>query len=109
MTTKKYEGTKFNPLTTVKTIDSLPVEEALQININGAAFTISMRTPGEDENLVRGLLHSEGIINDPLFTPDMISEKENKNSAISTVSVTIPENKLGNGYSNKRTLLSVSS
>jgi len=109
MTTKKYEGTKFNPLTTVKTIDSLPVEEALQININGAAFTISMRTPSEDENLVRGLLHSEGIINDPLFTPDMISEKENKNSAISTVSVTIPENKLGNGYSNKRTLLSVSS
>ncbi len=75
MTTKKYEGTKFNPLTTVKTIDFLPVEEALQIKINGAAFTISMRTPGEDENLVVDYYILEGIINDLLFTPNLISRK----------------------------------
>lgn len=37
-------------------------EEPLQININGKPFTIAMRTPGHDEELTRGLLYTEGVI-----------------------------------------------
>lgn len=37
-------------------------EEPLQININGKAFTVAMRTPGQDDELTRGLLFTEGII-----------------------------------------------
>ena len=33
--------------------DYLTVEEALQININGDPFTVTMRTPGNDDELVK--------------------------------------------------------
>lgn len=44
--------------------DCLVVEEPLEIRINGKRFTATMRTPGHDELLTRGLLFSEGIIRD---------------------------------------------
>jgi len=40
-------------------------EEALQIRINEKSYTITMRTPGNDDILAAGLLFSEGIINQP--------------------------------------------
>ena len=63
MATRNYEGKKFEDEAINRIVDALTIEEALQININDKAFTVSMRTPGEDSSLVRGLLHSEGIIN----------------------------------------------
>ncbi len=44
--------------------DCLVVEEPLEIRINGRRFTATMRTPGDDALLARGLLFSEGIIRD---------------------------------------------
>jgi len=109
MATRKYEGKKFDEGESSKIIDALTIEEALQININDQAFTVSMRTPGEDASLVRGLLHSEGIINDSKFNPDIVLKKENEDGIVTIVNVAIPEDKLGAGYSNSRSLLSVSS
>ncbi len=42
--------------------DHLAVEEPLEIQINGSPFTITMRTPGDDFDLVAGFLVSEGVI-----------------------------------------------
>jgi len=42
--------------------DAVAIEEPLQIQVNDANFAITMRTPGDDEALVYGLLLSEGII-----------------------------------------------
>ncbi|HEY7250107.1 MAG TPA: formate dehydrogenase accessory sulfurtransferase FdhD [Methylomirabilota bacterium] len=42
--------------------DHLAVEEPLEIRLAGMAFTVTMRTPGHDEDLVAGLLHAEGVI-----------------------------------------------
>ena len=42
--------------------DHLAVEEPLEIRLGGMAFTVTMRTPGHDEDLVAGLLHGEGVI-----------------------------------------------
>jgi len=109
MATKDYEGRKFNEEGVNKIVDSLTEEQALQIKINDTAFTISMRTPGEDVNLIRGLLHSEGIINDRKFIPDFSFEKQEKMQAQTIVNVVIPKEKLGLSYSNSRSLLSVSS
>ncbi len=109
MATRNYEGRKFEMEATHKIVDALTIEEALQININDTPFTVSMRTPGEDASLVRGLLHSEGVINDIDFHPDVVLKKENDNGIVTIVNVTIPEDKLGDGYSNSRSLLSVSS
>ena len=109
MATRKYEGKKFEANASNKIVDALTIEEALQININDEPFTVSMRTPGEDACLVRGLLHSEGVINDLCFLPDVVLKKENEEGIVTIVNVAIPKDKLGEGYSNSRSLLSVSS
>ncbi len=109
MATRNYQGEKFENDLTKKTNDSLTIEEALQININGKPFTVSMRTPGDDISLVRGMLHSEGIIKNPNYLTDIILKKENEDGIVTIVDLTIPEEELGEGYSNSRSLLSVSS
>lgn len=42
--------------------DFVAVEEPLQIRLNGSDLAITMRTPGNDEELAVGFLHSEGIV-----------------------------------------------
>ena len=109
MATRNYEGKKIDSKGVNKIVDALTVEEALQININDNPFTVSMRTPGEDVSLVRGLLHSEGVINNTKFIPEVSIKKENDNGNVTIVNVNIPETALGEGYTNSRSLLSVSS
>lgn len=109
MATRNYEGKKFEENQAYKTLDALTIEEALQININNKPFTVSMRTPGDDISLVRGLLHSEDLINDVKYNPGLILKRENDKGIVTIVNVDIPENNLGSGYSNSRSLLSVSS
>src|SRR5699024_5495072 len=41
--------------------DTLAVEEPLQIRVDGQALTVTMRTPGDDMDLVHGFLLAEGI------------------------------------------------
>jgi FdhD protein len=48
----------------VPTVDTLAVEEPLEIRLDGRPFQVTMRTPGEDIDLVHGLLHSEQVISD---------------------------------------------
>ena len=109
MATRNYQGKKFNNNNIDKIVDALTIEEALQININNKPFTVSMRTPGNDIELVRGLLHAEGVINNIDFIPEISLKKENDNGIVTIVNVNIPEKELGEGYSNSRSLLSVSS
>jgi FdhD protein len=42
--------------------DPLAVEEPLEVRVNGERLMVTMRTPGDDIDLVHGLLHSEGVI-----------------------------------------------
>jgi FdhD protein len=42
--------------------DAVAVEEPLEIRLGGRRFTITMRTPGDDEELAAGFLHAEGFI-----------------------------------------------
>lgn len=43
----------------------LAVEAILQIRLNGIPYTSTVRTPGDDAVLARGLLYSEGVLPDP--------------------------------------------
>jgi FdhD protein len=45
--------------------DLIAVEEPLEIRVDGRALTVTMRTPGHDEELALGFLYGEGLIGDP--------------------------------------------
>jgi len=109
MGTRNYEGMRFDRQELRATLDTLSVEEALQININNKAFTVTMRTPDDDKYLVRGLLHSEGILTNPNFIPEIKFRKERHKSAVTIADLRVPVDELGVNYNNSRSLLSVTS
>ncbi|MFC0454701.1 formate dehydrogenase accessory sulfurtransferase FdhD [Rhodococcus jostii] len=47
---------------TTRRPDSLAVEEPLEIRVGGRSLAVTMRTPGDDIDLVHGFLLTEGII-----------------------------------------------
>ncbi len=42
--------------------DEVAVEEPLEIRVDGRALAVTMRTPGNDDELALGFLHGEGLI-----------------------------------------------
>ena len=107
MQTFSYEALQIKGKSSQKVNDSLVVEAALQININSEPYTVVMRTPDDDTELIRGLLYAEDIYkSDKKLTLEIIETSENGFCIINAV---IPKTNLGKGYLNKRTLLSVSS
>jgi FdhD protein len=48
--------------TSRRRVETLAVEEPLEIRINGEPFLVTMRTPGDDIDLVHGLLLSESVV-----------------------------------------------
>ena len=102
-----YEALKIKGTTSQKINESLVVEAGLQININKEPYTVVMRTPGDDFELIRGLLYAEDIYkNKDELSLELVEAKEN---GFSIINASIAKEKLGKGYMNKRTLLSVSS
>ena len=107
MQTNTYKGLHVINKKQSITTDELVIEAPLQININTEPYTVVMRTPGNDQDLVLGLLYAEDIYKNSLPIPfEVIEEKFN---IPSIVNVTITPSDLGKGYLTKRTLLSVSS
>ncbi len=45
--------------------DEIAVEEPLEIRVDGRPIAVTMRTPGNDEELALGFLHGEGLIDGP--------------------------------------------
>jgi FdhD protein len=107
MSVNNYQGIKFLNTDSSKVNDNLVIEQALQININKEPFTITMRTPGDDKDLVRGLLYSEDIYKKKENL--LISFLENEEKGITEANTKIDKTLLSDGYSNSRNLLSVSS
>lgn len=107
MQTNMYEGIKIVDDFSSMTQDELVIEAPLQVNINGEPYTVVMRTPGDDEELTRGLLFAEDIYKKQQPVTFEIVEESQSITQIINLKVD-PEN-LGKGYLNKRTLLSVSS
>ena len=107
MQTIKYQGLKITAQTFKNVNDFLVVEAPLQININNEPYTVVMRTPNDDIELIRGLLFAEDIYKKKLPLLFKIIKEEAKVPSI--INIDIPTENLGKGYLNKRTLLSVSS
>jgi FdhD protein len=107
MTTNNYQGKKFNENIISTVNDALTVEEALQININQKPFSITMRTPGNDQELVRGLLYSEDVYRGEKNLDIELAKDEKK--IITEANIKIDESLIRSGYSNSRNFLSASS
>ncbi len=102
-----YEAVKASEHRSARVEDALVIEAPLQISINGDPYTVVMRTPGDDPELIRGLLFAEDIYKEHIpLKLHMVKEEENGTSEINA---TIANEFMGSGYMNQRTLLSVSS
>ena len=64
--------------------DELAVEEPLEIRVDGEALAVTMRTPGEDEELAAGFLAGEGLIGG---TADIVEVGPTRDFAANTVEV----------------------
>jgi FdhD protein len=60
--TRRHPVLRLGPDQAIHRSDTLAVEEPLEIRLDGESFLVTMRTPGDDVDLVHGLLHSEGIV-----------------------------------------------
>lgn len=89
--------------------DYLTVEEALRISINGEPFTVTMRTPGNDEELIRGLLFTEDIYKSDENKYSLKVIQRNNQKVVTSVDVKIDPKLLRKQFINSRNLLSVSS
>src|ERR1700730_3241702 len=59
---KDHDALKWRAGMAVHEYDHLAVEEPLEIRLAGRRFTLTMRTPGHDEELAAGFLFAEGFI-----------------------------------------------
>ena len=59
---KYFPVTRLRDGTLSSLTDALVVEEPLEIRLGSERFTVTMRTPGHDFELTRGLLLTEGVI-----------------------------------------------
>jgi FdhD protein len=60
---RPHRAAKWRDGSTSQVEEHLAVEEPLEIRLAGRRFTLTMRTPGHDEELAAGFLFAEGFIN----------------------------------------------
>ncbi|BDS12585.1 formate dehydrogenase accessory sulfurtransferase FdhD [Aureispira anguillae] len=107
MAVLEYEGQKYQKRKSARVEDVLTIEEVLQITINNFPFTVTMRSPGNDNALIRGLLFSEDVLRDQ--TIDLPIQYRKKNAITTIANVSLDKKLLGAGIKSTRSLLSVSS
>lgn len=100
---RRFEG---GAVETIK--DALTVEAPLEICVNTQPFTVTMRTPGDDTALARGILHTEGLVADP-GAPMSLVETAAEGGTPATVDVEIAPEILTRDFSCERAVLATSS
>src|SRR5215470_5097451 len=65
VTIAHHDAVKWRESSFASIDDALAVEEPLEIRLAGRRFTLTMRTPGHDEELATGFLLAEGFITKP--------------------------------------------
>ena len=109
MEEKRYEGMFYRQGIFSPVLDLLALEESLSISINDIPFTITMRTPGSESDLVRGLLFTEGIYQDIEMHPKLNIVETNVDGYPIKMDVLIPDENLLKEFSGTRSLTSFSS
>jgi len=108
-TTATYKAKRFLSGSKELVDDILTTECALQVCINDKPFTMTMRTPGSDKALVRGLLYSENVVPPVSQSYRYLTSCIDLQGNTSSVNVLIDPSELLEGYQSERSLMSVSS
>jgi FdhD protein len=104
---QEFDGIKFNNKSETNVGDKLTIEGVLELSINDSVFLNTMRTPGNDKQLIRGLLYSENVYTN---TKENLNIKFKYEDDITMMAnVLIPKHLLGEGMNTARSILSVSS
>lgn len=92
--------------------DRIPVESPLQISINQMPFVVTMRTPGQDRELARGLLFTEGVITEKTLDFQTVETKCRRDIPLPVtriIDVQVPPELVHFQEKNLRSLLAASS
>ncbi|MFT5513171.1 MAG: FdhD protein [Bacteroidia bacterium] len=107
--TSKHNASKYT-LSGVKVVEDVLTNEApLQIQVNEKPFSVTMRTPGYEKDLIRGILHSENVFTDKAsaFKTQTLDIDADGNTTL--INAIIPVSQLDFGFDSNRSLTSVSS
>ncbi len=107
--TQAYEALLLRSDDSKKVEDVLTVEHPLSIRINGEPFTLTMQTPGNERELIRGLLFTEGVFKERSGGLNFAEVERSENGFLSVVDVRLDPDKIDFNRVNKRNLLSVAS
>lgn len=108
MSNERYPGLFYNNGIFSSVNDILAVEESLSIAINGESFTVTMRTPGFENDLIRGLLFTEEVYRD-LAEPEIKILETNALGYVISVDVMLPAEKILKNFAGSRNIISASS
>lgn len=109
MAEQPVEGVRYEQGASTPVRDNLVVEAPLEICINGRPFSMTMRTPGDDIALVKGLLFSEGVVNRKGLACDILTEPVPRRAGAVRASVQIPPVYVCDKLLEKRVLISSAS
>lgn len=109
MNTGLYNGIFYNGARFSQVQDVLAIEVALAIAVNGTPFTVTMQTPGNEAELVRGLLFSENIFRSLTEQPVITITGRDERGFINAVQVSIPPQLVLKDFAGTRNVISASS
>ena len=109
MEVKLYKGVIFNGKEFSETEDYIAIEVALSISVNKVPFTVTMQTPGNEFDLARGLLFTEGIVTDKNCIPVIEVVSKNKDGFIDSINFIVDEKFIAKDFAGTRNVISASS
>ncbi len=109
MRVRTIKGVKYDKGAFHQVEDFLSVEQSLKVSVNNTPFTVTMQTPGNEQELVRGLLFTERVYSEINSDPIVTVKEKSDQLYISSVDVVIEESTIGKGFETTRSLVSVSS
>ncbi len=109
MNVKKYTGRFYQDGQWSEVQDVLSVEVGLGIAINSIPFTVTMQTPGQEKDLVRGLLFSESIYREREIDPEQEVTNIDEAGYISGIYVRVPPAFVLKDFAGTRNVISASS
>ena len=109
MGTQRINSIVYNDGERQAQVQELAVEAILHIKVNGVAYTTTVRTPGADEALARGLLFTEGLYVDTTTEPTYRRILDPENGELACLEVEVEPEDILKKLENRRSAMASAS